>query len=185
METISKYTFKFRFYAGLVMMFAWTVSSPIFKTYYGLLDAALFGVIGMWVAIVGLSQKWLRENFTVIELLKMLIIFDILFVIATTILVNINIKWLLIFELLADGPYFALLKAQSAKMENLYLGRFKPTQIEKIRNSLTQTQLWANLFGLASGALLGWLTQDIIIAVLVRNILIIGGIILELKAIKA
>jgi len=185
MEKISKETFKLRILAGFVMSFAWTISSPIFKTYYGLLDAVIFGVVGVWVALIGLSQGWLRKKFTVKQMLMMLVAFDIFFVIATSILVNVNIKWLLLFELLADGPYFALLNAQSAKMKSLYLGKFKPETIEKISNKLTQEMIWVNLFGLASGAVLGWLTQDIVVAVMTRNILIIVGIIFELKAIKA
>jgi len=185
MEKISKETFKFRVLAGFVMSFAWTVSNPIFKTYYGLLDAAIFGVVGVWVALVGLSQGWLRKKFTVKQMLTMLVVFDIFFVVATSLLVNMNIKWLLLFELLADGPYFALLNAHSAKLKSLYLGKFKPETIEKISNKLTQKSIWVNLFGLASGAVLGWLTQDIMVAVLMRNILIIIGIIFELKAIKA
>jgi len=183
-ENITKCTFKLRFYAGLVMIFAWTISGPIFKTYYNLLDAVIFGMIGVWVAIVGLSQKWLRMQFTVIQLLKMLIAFDIFFAIATTVLVEIDVRWLLLFELLADGPYFALLRAQSAKMESLYLGRFSPMRIEKLKNSLTQTQTWVNLFGLATGAVLGCFTQNIIVAVMARNVLMFAGTMMNLLAIK-
>jgi len=184
MENITKRTFKLRFYAGLIMVFAWTISGPIFKTYYNLLDTVIFGVIGIWVAVVGLSQKWLRTQFMVVQLLKMLIVFDIFFVIVTSILAEIDVRWLLLFELLADGPYFALLRAQSAKMESLYLSRFSPMRIEKIKNSLTQTQTWVNLFGLATGAVLGWFTQDIVFAVMARNVLMVVGIMIEVLAIK-
>jgi len=184
MERIRKSTFIRRYQAGLVMNFAWVVSTPIFKTYYNLIEAWMFGIISAWVALFGLMQKYLRQNFNIRELMVYTIIFDLIVMIASVVLVNINVKYLLLFELLADGPYFALLRATGAKLNNLYLGRFKPTLIEKFSMELEQRSIWVNLFGMLGGAVLGYITSDIVVAVYTRVFFMAIGVYLELLALK-
>jgi len=180
-----KDVFRYRVIAAYLMNFAWLVAEPVYKSYYGTLDSLAFAIIGIWVAIISLSQKWLRAKFSIIQLLKILVITDIAYMIVLPILAYSGVKYLLLFELLADGPYLALVRANSAKMESIYLGKFKPVVIERLRSELTQRFLYVNLLGLTAGGIIGYITNNLFAIVIIKVMIMAIGVYFEIKSLKS
>ena len=181
---MDKHLFKFRLLTSYIMIVAWTISGPILKTYFNLLPSMFFGVVGIWVMLVTLMQKWLRRKFTVEQLLIMMMIADITFVVGASILASFkDIKMLLVYDMILDGPYTAVLLAVDGKLESYYLSKFKPEVQDKIRGSVVNKRTYAKLIGLTIGSLLPFV-MDVYGVVWCRIILMTIAIGFELKALR-
>ena len=181
---MDKYFFKFRMMAVYIMVMAWSLSGPILKTYFNLLPSAFFGIVGIWVMIVGLTQKWLRNKFTVEQLLLFVIIVDIIFIVGTGILnYQKNIKDMLIFHMVIDGPYHALIIASTGKLESYYLSKFTSKVQDGIRATIANNKTYGAIIGLVVGSLLPFVT-DVFGVVWVDLVLMIIGVWLEMKALR-
>jgi len=179
-----KEMFKYRLFAGYVMIIAWTISSPILKTYYNLLPSSFFGVAGIWILVTGLSQRWLRKNVSIRNLMIMVILLDIGYMIAMSLLnLTHNIKYMLVFDSVVDGPYMAILVATSAKMETYYLGRFKIETQDNIKSVIHNKRIWMNITGLSIGTLLSFVIN--VYSIMWVKMFLMGiGVWLEIKSIK-
>jgi len=179
-----KEMFKHRLLAGYVMVIAWTVSSPILKTYYNLLPSVFFGIVGIWVLITGLSQKLLRKNVSIRNLMLIVIVLDAVYMSGMSILnLTHSIKHMLIFDSVIDGPYMAVLVATSAKLETYYLGRFRAKTQDNLKSIIYNKRIWANIVGLSIGTLLSFVI-NVYLIVWVKMFLMAIGVWLEIKSIK-
>ena len=180
-----KEMFRYRLFAGYIMVIAWTVSSPILKTYYNLLPSAFFGIVGIWILITGLSQKWLRKNISIRNLILMLIVLDISYMVVMSLLnLTHNIKYMLVFDSVVDGPYMAILVATSAKLETYYLSKFKAQTQDTLKSTIYNNRIWMNIIGLTIGTLLSFV-MSVFMIIWVKMLLMVIGIWLEIKSIKA
>jgi len=179
-----KHLFLNRLMASYVMIVAWGMDGPIIKTYYNLLPAQFFGIVGIWALIVGLSQKWLRKNFSIQTLLKMTITTDVLFIVIISYFnAAHNIKGMLIFESIINGPYMAILYSTSEKLNTYYLSGLKHAMQDSIKATIYNRKLISSMFGLAVGTILS-IFLSIFAIIWIKVILIIIGIKLELEALK-
>ncbi len=177
-------TFVYRLKAEYLMILAWTITSPVLKTYYGLLDSSFFGIVSIWATVVGLSQKYLRKWFSINQLLTMSIIFDLIYILILTYFnIHKDIKDMLIFELVLDGPYMTVVFATISKLETYYLGRLKPFYQDRIRANIDNYRLWYSLTGLAIGTLLAMMI-NIYTLLWIKIMLIFIGIYLEYKSLR-
>jgi len=181
---MDKHLFKFRLTTSYVMIVAWTISGPILKTYFDLLSSSFFGIVGVWTLLVTLLQKKLRKRFTVEQLLIMMMIVDITFVTGASIIASFkDIKMLLIYDMILDGPYTAVLLAVDGKMESYYLSKFKPEIQDKLRGSVVNKRTYVKLIGLTIGSLLPFI-MDVYGVVWCRIILMTIAVGFELKALR-
>ena len=181
----NKKMFRFRMMATYFMVVSWTLSGPVLKTYFNLLPTLFFSVIGIWVMIIGLSQKWLRKNLTIEKLLLLVIILDTVFITGTMIFnIEKNIKYLLIFHMVMDGPYHALLTASVGKLESYYIGKFKPVYQETIRATITNRKIYSTLIGLSLGGILSTVL-NVYNILWVMIVVMSIGVILEIKALRS
>ena len=181
---MDKHLFKFRMMAVYIMVLAWSLSGPILKTYFNLLPSAFFGIIGIWVMMVGLTQKWLRKNFSVEQLLLFVIITDIVFIVGTGILnYQKDIKDMLIFHMIIDGPYHALMIASAGKLESYYLSKFSSKVQDGIRATIMNNKTYAAIIGLIIGSLLPFV-MNVYGIVWVDLVMMIIGVWLEMKALR-
>ena len=179
-----KETFLYRLKAEYLMILAWTITSPVLKTYYGLLDSSFFGIVGIWATVIGLSQKYLRKWFSINQLLTMSIIFDLIYILILAYFnIHKDIKDMLIFELILDGPYMTVVFATINKLETYYLGRLKTFHQDRIRANIDNYRLWYSLLGLTIGTLLSMIL-DVYTLLWVKIILISIGIYLEYKSLR-
>jgi len=176
--------FKKRFYVELIMIFAWTISGPVEKSYYSLLGVQFFSLVGIWALIIGLSQSWLRQKFSVVELLKLNMLFDILYLIGMLCLVYLhNIKHILMFDMIIDGPYLTVVFACLAKLENYTFEKWKAETRDRITAKLSNKRKIIVILALVLGGLLNYILN--IFEILYLKLLIMStGIWLTYKAIK-
>ena len=181
---MSKKAFKLRLTAGYLMVASWTLSGPILKTYFNLLSPTFFGIIGIWALMIGLLQKPIRLKYSIQQLLVTVVLLDILYIIGTGILNYIgNIKLLIIYDMVLDGPYLAILMATDGKLEALYLGRFKPAYQNKIGASIKNRMTVARIIGLIIGSILAYV-MNVHGVIWVRLLVMSVGVIFELKALR-
>jgi len=181
---MDKHLFKFRLLASYIMVVAWTMSGPILKTYFNLLPSTFFGVVGIWALIVSLSQKPLRSKYSVEQLLMLTIIVDVLFIGGAAVINYFkDIKMLLIYDMVLDGPYMAVLIATDGKLQSYYLGRFKPSQQDSLRSSIMNKITYVKLIGLIIGSILPF-TMDVYGVVWCKIILMTVAVGFELKALR-
>ena len=166
------------------MIISWAISLPTLKTYYNLLPSVFFGVVGVWVLITGLSQKWLRKNISIRNLMLIVIVLDVVYISGMFILnLNHNIKYMLIFNSVVDGPYMAILVATSAKLETYYLSKFKAQTQDTLKSTIYNNRIWMNIIGLTIGTLLSFVT-NLFLIMYIKLFLMIIGVWLEIKSIK-
>jgi len=181
---MDKRLFKFRLLASYIMVLAWTMSGPVLKTYFNLLPSTFFGVVGIWALTISLLQRPLRSKFSVEQLLLMTIIVDVLFITGASIINYFkDIKLLLIYDMVLDGPYMAVLIATDGKLQSYYLGKFKPYYQDKIRASVMNKVTYAKLVGLAIGSLIPFIT-DVYGVVWCKTGLMAIAVWFELKALR-
>ena len=181
---MDKHLFKFRLLASYIMVVAWTMSGPILKTYFNLLPSTFFGVVGIWALVISLLQKPLRSRFSVEQLLVLTIIVDILFIGGVAIINYFrDVKMLLIYDMVLDGPYMAVLIATDGKLQSYYLGRFKPYYQDSLRSSIMNKVTYAKLIGLVIGSILPFI-MDVYGVVWCKIILMVVAVGFELKALR-
>lgn len=182
---MTKEIFKSRLIATYLMALAWTISGPIMKIYYGELPAWFFSVVGIWVLVIKLAQGPLRKKFSVVQLLKMVVVADIFYMVTMAILLSLHdIKNIIIFEEIIMGPYVALLIAADGKLDSYYVGKFKPYQQDLIRSKITNNRQWMSILGFTISAILTLVT-DVYGILLIQLLIMVPGVYLEIKAIKA
>ncbi len=152
---MTKVLYKNRLMAEYVMGFAWALSGPALKTFYGLFPEWFFSMTAVWILVVGLLQKPLRKKFSVVELIKMVIVGDLIYIAVTLALVLLqNIKGMVIFDEIAMGPYMALLVAAAGKLDSYYLGKFKSYQQEIIRSTVGNNRIKIRIAAFALSGIL-------------------------------
>jgi len=181
---MDKHLFRFRLLASYIMVVAWTMSGPVLKTYFNLLPSTFFGVVGIWALIVSLLQKPLRSKFNVEQLLVLTIVIDVLFISGAAVINYFkDIKLLLVYDMVLDGPYMAVLIATDGKLQSYYLGRFKPYYQDSLRSSIMNKVTYAKLIGLVIGSLLPFI-MDVYGVVWCKIVLMTIAVGFELKALR-
>jgi len=181
---MDKHLFKFRLLASYIMVLAWTMSGPILKTYFNLLPSTFFGIVGIWALVISLTQKPLRSKYSVEQLLMMTIIVDVLFIGGAAVINYFkDIKMLLIYDMVLDGPYMAVLIATDGKLQSYYLGRFKLSNQDSLRSSIMNKRTYVKLIGLVLGSLLPFV-MDVYGVVWCKIILMTIAVGFEVKALR-
>ena len=181
---MTKVLYKNRLVAEYVMAFAWALTGPALKTFYGMFPEWFFSLAAIWILVVGLLQKPLRKRFSVVELLKIVIVADVVYMVVTVTLIALqNVKGLVIFDELAMGPYMALLMAAAGKLDSYYLGKFKSYQQEIIRSTVGNNKIKIRIAAFAlSGLLIMFLN---IYGLLLIQIAVMSiGVYYEVKALR-
>ena len=181
---MTKKMFKTRLLAIYVMIVAWTISSPVLKTFYSLLPTWFFSIVGIWVLVAGLLQRPLRNKLSIPVLMKLVITLDIIYMIATIYFVlTHSVKGMLVFDEIIMGPYMASLLALDGKLESYYLGRFKPLFQDLIRSKITNNKQYSKIVGFILAAIASmWLNVYEILTLQVLIMFI--GVILEIKSLR-
>ena len=149
LNKITKKQFKYRMLSIYSSIIIWSITGPVLKTYFNLLPSVLFSILGLWIMVVSLSQKWLRENYSIISLMKGLIVIDILYAVIIGVLnYNGNIKSIIIVDFVMDGFYTAFLIATSDKLQSYYIGKFKPDTQDRIRATIMNRKQYSAIAGL-------------------------------------
>ena len=181
---MTKVLYKNRLMAEYVMSFAWALSGPALKTFYGLFPGWFFSMVAVWVLAVGLSQKPLRKRFSVVKLLKMVIVGDLIYISVMLILILAhNIKGIIVFSEIAMGPYLALLMAAAGKLDSYYLGKFKSYQQEIIRSTVGNNRIKIRIAAFALSGLL-MMFMNIFGLLLLQIATMLIGIYYEVKALR-
>jgi len=176
--------FKKRFYVELIMIFAWTISGPVEKSYYGLLGVQFFSLVGIWALIIGLSQSWLRQKFSVVELLKINMLFDIVYLIGMLYLVYLHdVKHILMFDMIIDGPYLTVVFASLAKLENYTFEKWKAETRDRITAKLSNKRKIVVILALVVGGLLSY-AIDVFEILYLKLFIMSIGIWITYKAVK-
>ena len=181
---ITKYTYKLRLRAIMLMVVAWNITSPIFKTYFDLLPTTFFSIVGILVVLIGLFQKPLRKNLTVVQLMWLLISMDIFYIIGMSVLNYIgDIKYMLIFDMVIDGPYIALVMAANGQLESYYLSKFKPAIQDHFKATVMNLKQWSVLVGFSLAGVLSFIL-NVHEIVWLKLIIMSVAVYLEYRSIK-
>ena len=150
-----KELFKKRLVAERFMKFAWSISGPVFKSYYGLLGPEVLASSSIWSMVIMLAQKKVRKNYSTLTLMKITLTLDIIYMVCMASLAYLgNLKNLMLFEVTYDGIYILFIHATSAKLYNEVTNRYTAKARESLNSNMVQTDLYVNLAGLAAGGLL-------------------------------
>lgn len=171
-----KELFKARMQTMFIMVFAWSMSGPVLKTYYGLLNPTILALISIWVVIIKFAQKPLRKH-SALKLLKMSVVMDIIYVLATTLIVlsGAGITALLVFDLLYDGPYMVIVYAGSSNLKNEFFEGYTSKRRTRVESAVDNTRLKYNIAGLIIGGVIGFIVNDAYLIIALRNAMILYG----------
>ena len=171
-----KELFRARMQTMFIMVFAWSMSGPILKTYYGLLNPTILALMSIWVVIIKFAQKPLRKH-RALKLLKMSVVMDVIYVLATTaiMLSGAGVKTLLLFDLLYDGPYMVVIYAAESNLENEFFERYTADRRTMVESAVDNTRLKYNIAGLIIGGAIGFIVNDAYLIIALRNALILYG----------
>ena len=180
-----KVLFKSRMLSVYIAVLAWSMLGVVLKPEFKLLTPMFFSIAGVFVLIVGLSQKWLRKHLSVIQLLWLLILADLVYIVITAMFnYQYDLKHMIMFHQLYDGIYMSIITASVGKLESYYIGKFKPIYQETIRSTISNNRIYAMLLGLSAGGVLSYfLTIHVI--VYIHILLIVIGMINLLRALRS
>ena len=183
-NVVTKKQFTNRMIAVYIAIVAWGISGPVLKTYFNLLPPVAFSVLGLWVMVVSLSQKYLRRKFNIVALMKMLMFVDLIYLTVIGFLnYTHNIRDLIVFDFILDGFYGALIIATTDKIQSFYIGKFKPGAQDRIRATITNNKQYASIIALVLAGILGML-YDVYTIIWIKLITLFVVVYFEYKSIK-
>lgn len=171
-----KEIYKARLMTMFIMIFAWSMSGPILKTYFGLLNPTVLALMSIWVMVIKFTQSALRK-LSALKLLKISVVMDIIYVLATALIMlsSTDVKILLLFDLLYDGPYMVIINASSSNLENEFFEGYTAKRRTLIESAIDNVQLKYNIAGLIIGGMIGYIINDVYLIIMLRNAIILYG----------
>lgn len=151
-------TFRERIIIEMIMLFAWSVTSPALKEFYNLLGPAFWGAISVYAMFVHLGQRTLRKHYKVQELFKLTLALDIAYLGYMAMLIyNGDMKSILIFNMLYDAPYMTVVFATIHKMENLAFDKWSGDRRDGIESKIENNKRIVTILSVAVGASLSYI----------------------------
>ena len=179
-----KELFRKRLMAERFMRFAWSISGPVFKSYYGLLGPQILAISSIWAMVIMLAQRKVRKKFSTLTLMKITLMLDIIYMVCMTSLAYLgDLKNLMLFEVAYDGIYILFIHATSSKLYNEVTDRYTAKARESINSNMMQTDLYVNLAGLAAGGLLSFVI-GIMGIIAIKIAIMCVGVYYTIKAIR-
>jgi len=180
-----KKTFEIRLWAEWIFTFGWGLTTPIFKHSLNTIPVEILALAGIWVLMSSLSQKPLREKVSLKQLLWILIYTDLIYITGLVVFISVhNLTYLLMFEIIFEGPYMAILLASTSKLNIEYYNLFSKEEREKKDAYLKDISIKVKILAFIAGGILGYITDSIFIAFSIKICVIILGVLIELRALK-
>ena len=166
----------------IISTVAWSMLLPFMQVAYHYLTPELLGLLSMLVTLAGSFQKFFGKFFTLRGLFKALFVLDLMMIIINPMLVNYNIKYWVIFDMIATAPYALIVGLLVSKLGSITIKRYKAYAFTNISNRTMELRFRSNLLGITIGTIFAYMDVSLFHTVLVQDVFLTLLLFVSIKA---